>query len=343
VPTLKSINQTGDTILLPNFCNLGVILRTLVAANLLFAIVAVSRAEDLRAVPAAGLQVAAIAEPTLIFAMVALCALRPALQRLPYALAVTLVIACLGGLGLFSAWAVTWVLPLAAPPDAPRLAVLFALTAGVLLMYFDRSARALAPALGEARLQALQARIRPHFLYNSLNAALSLIRTEPKRAEQALLDVCDLFRVLMADNTRLTTLDREVELTRQYLAIESLRLADRLRIEWQLDPAAADAMVPPLLLQPLVENAVYHGIEPLDDVGTVIITTARVGRMVTLEITNPLPPLPGTPKHGNHMATANIRERLALHFDAEARMVVHAAADHYRVLIEIPYNKAPKT
>ena len=133
----------------------------------------------------------------------------------------------------------------------------------ITLAYFDLRARALSPAVAEARIQALQARIRPHFLYNSINAVLSLIRSEPRRAERALEDLADLFRVLMADNRTLAPIANEVELARQYLALEELRLGERLRVTWRTDTHAADALVPPLILQPLVENAVYHGIEPI--------------------------------------------------------------------------------
>src|SRR5690606_92866 len=118
----------------------------------------------------------------------------------------------------------------------------------LLLGYLDLRGRALSPALTEARLQALQARIRPHFLFNSINAVLSLIRSDPKRAETALEDMAELFRVLMADNRELTPLGREVELCRQYLDLEQLRLGDRLKVEWHVDKAPGDAMVPPLVL-----------------------------------------------------------------------------------------------
>jgi len=124
----------------------------------------------------------------------------------------------------------------------------------VTLAYFDLRARALSPAIAEARIQALQARIRPHFLYNSINAVLSLIRSEPRRAERALEDLADLFRVLMADNRTLAPIANEVELARKYLELELLRLGDRLKVTWRTDTMPGDALVPPLVLQPLVEN-----------------------------------------------------------------------------------------
>ncbi|MDO9189761.1 MAG: histidine kinase, partial [Sulfurimicrobium sp.] len=132
----------------------------------------------------------------------------------------------------------------------------FLLTAA-LLAYFNLRSRALSPALAEARLQALQARIRPHFLFNSINAVLSLIRSNPKRAESALEDMADLFRVLMADNLNLVSLEREVALSRQYLGLEQLRLGERLQVTWHIEKMPSDALIPPLVLQPLLENAVY--------------------------------------------------------------------------------------
>jgi two-component system sensor histidine kinase AlgZ len=213
--------------------------------------------------------------------------------------------------------------------------VTFFVTA-ITLGYFDLRARALSPAVAEARIQALQARIRPHFLYNSINAVLSLIRTEPRRAERALEDLADLFRVLMAENRTLAPIAGEVELARQYLALESLRLGERLRVSWDTQSMPPDAMVPPLILQPLVENAVYHGIEPSEAGGEIVIVVAREAERVRIELTNPLP---GATKRtaGNRMAINNIRERLQLHYDAEASMSSEVRDGRYRVIIRVPY------
>jgi len=204
------------------------------------------------------------------------------------------------------------------------------------LVYFDLRARALSPAIAEARIQALQARIRPHFLYNSINAVISLIRTEPRRAERALEDMADLFRVLMADNRTLTPIANEVELVRQYLAIESIRLGDRLRVAWRTDSMPGDALVPPLILQPLVENAVYHGIEPSPDGGEVSIDIGISNGQLLMTLTNPLP-AESRATVGNKMAQANIRERLQLHFDAEASVKYESDGGIYRVTIRMPY------
>ena len=223
-----------------------------------------------------------------------------------------------------------------APAPPARYLLLVALTTAAMLASFALRGRALSPALSEARLQALQARIRPHFLFNSINAVLSLIRQDPRRAEHALEDMAELFRVLMADNRELTPLTREVELCRQYLASEQWRLGGRLRDEWQLDAMPRDALVPPLVLQPLLENAVYHGIEPRIEPGTIVINIAVVRDELHAMLRNPYRPEGG--RHdGNRMAVANIRERLALHFDAEANLSTRADADSYEVRIVMPY------
>jgi len=208
----------------------------------------------------------------------------------------------------------------------------------VTIAYFDLRARALSPAVAEARIQALQARIRPHFLYNSINAVLSLIRSEPRRAERALEDLADLFRVLMADNRTLAPIANEVELARQYLALEELRLGERLRITWRTQTMPPDALVPPLILQPLVENAVYHGIEPIEAGGEIEVDISLIDGQLLMKLKNPYS---GSGKHmGNRMATENIRERLQLHFDAEASMRSEVSDGAYHVTIRMPYIKA---
>ena len=197
----------------------------------------------------------------------------------------------------------------------------------------------MSPALSEARLQALQARIRPHFLFNSINAVLSLIRLEPRRAEVALEDMADLFRVLMADNRELSTLAREVELTRQYLNLEQLRLGARLRVEWHVDNMPEEALIPPLVLQPLVENAVYHGIEPNSGPGVISINAYKSRGEVHLVLRNPYR-RDGSHHAGNKMALGNIRERLSLHFDAEAGLRTTVSDNTYQVHIVLPYRTA---
>ncbi|HYD34116.1 MAG TPA: histidine kinase, partial [Methylophilaceae bacterium] len=179
-------------------------------------------------------------------------------------------------------------------------------------------------------------RIRPHFLFNSINAVLSLMRSQPRLAETALEDMADLFRVLMADNRDLVPLAQEIALCRQYLALEKLRLDDRLNIQWQIDNMPPDALIPPLVLQPLLENAVYHGIEPMPDGGEITINIHSNRDQVHLILSNPYHPQRDRTS-GNKMALTNIQERLALHFDAEASMTSRQDRHRYEVHIVIPY------
>ena len=337
---VASINQTGAGIRLPNFCNLGVMLRSLLIANLFVLAAAVLRSSSPRGIGLELASMAAFCEPVLIASLAILCAGRRWLHSLGYIPAIAAI--------AFLEVALAWLVSMAAAEMLPErgsipfahVAFLTLFVTGCVIAYFDLSARALVPAIAEARIQALQARIRPHFLYNSINAVLSLMRSEPRRAERALEDMADLFRVLMADNRTLAPIAEEVELARQYLALESLRLGERLRVTWRTDTMPADALIPPLVLQPLVENAVYHGIEPSETGGAIEIDIGLAGKQLVMSLTNPFP---GGGRHssGNKMAIVNIRERLQLHFDAEASMKSEVVDGIYKVTIRVPYITRP--
>ena len=333
----RSINQNAYSGALPNFRNLGIMLRILLFGNFVAAAAAIVKGRDLLGAWREFVESAALVEPLLVLSVLALAGLSGALRALPYWLGAALVLAL--ELVLTSAFYLEGQALLGqSPAPLGRYLLLVGLTTLAMLGYFHLRGRALSPALAEARLQALQARIRPHFLFNSINAVLSLIRQDPRRAELALEDMAELFRVLMADNRELTPLTRELELCRQYLGIEHLRLGARLRVEWQLDAMPRDALVPPLVLQPLLENAVYHGIEPRIGPGTIVINIAAVGEELHAVLRNPYR-ADGDRHGGNRMALANIRERLALHFDAEASLSTREGADHYEVRIVMPYVK----
>jgi two-component system sensor histidine kinase AlgZ len=322
---------------LPDWRNLGVVLRTVVLVNLMVVAAALVREESWQPLRLAALGIVAFVEPHLLVQLVVLYALSPWLASLPYRRGVAVVLALTLIVGVLLGELHGRVADGA--PGPLRYAVLALGAASILLGYFHLRSRALSPALAEARLQALQARIRPHFLFNSLNAVLSLVRRDPARAEAALEDVSDLFRVLMRENRDLRPLGEEVELCRQYLNLEKLRLEDRLRVEWHVENMPEDALVPPLVLQPLLENAVYHGIEPLAGPGTISINIFLRRGEVHAILRNPYH---GRSSHqnGNRMAVQNIRERLALHFDAEAGLDVKSTADCWRVHIRMPYRSA---
>jgi len=333
------IRQKPELPALPDLRNLGTILRILLAVNGAALVVALARAPRLAQVIGEWVSLTGFVEPHLLADLAVLWLLYPPLAKLPYGLA-TLSIA---GITVAIAAAVHVPVIYASSLDAESLLrqVLFALAAQYLLLaYFRLRARALSPAITEARLQALQARIRPHFLFNSINAVLSLVRREPQRAETALEDMAELFRVLMRDNRDLTPLADEVELCRQYLDLEKLRLGDRLDVDWNVKSMPGDAMVPPLMLQPLLENAVYHGIEPSSERGTVSINIFMSRDEVHVLLKNPYRATGGSHHSGNKMALANVRERLALHFDAEASLDSRVNRDSYEVHIRVPYRGA---
>ena len=214
--------------------------------------------------------------------------------------------------------------------------MLLAMAATILLPgYFELRARAYSPAQTEARLAALNARIRPHFLFNSLNAVLSLIRARPQQAEAALEALSDLFRAAMRDPGELVSLADEIALGKQYLELEKLRLGERLAVDWQIDPISLQVPIPPLMLQPLLENAVYHGIEPAPAGGTVRVAIVRQGDTLQISVANPTTD-PGSHAAGNHIALENIRERLALYYDLESRLEIATGHNQYEVRIILP-------
>jgi len=211
----------------------------------------------------------------------------------------------------------------------------------VLQHYFELRVRAFSPALVEARLQALQARIRPHFLFNSLNAVLSLIRSEPRRAEEALEDLADMFRVLMRDAREMTTMEDEIRLCRQYLSIEKIRLGERLQVHWETVNVSKEmlrrAQMPALLLQPLLENAVHYGVEPASAPAQIQVQITRQLDRIEIVIVNPLQKQAAA--GGNQMALHNIRERLALLYDVEAQLTTTSARGFFEVRLRFPYTR----
>src|SRR4051812_44907763 len=336
---MPSIRQNAYPDVLPDFRNLAVIARVLLAVNALALAGALYASPSVMAALERFVYIAAFLEPLLLIELIALFALAGVFARLPYwggCATVLATVVLLAGVyhGVVAVVAV-------APEllSLVRTLMLALFVAAFLLVYFRLHTKAFSPALAEARLQALQARIRPHFLFNSLNAVLSLIRRDPKRAERALEDLADLFRTLMADARQFVRLEEELSLLERYADIEQLRLGERLRITWQLDGAPPDALLPPMVLQPLLENAVYHGVEPGTGLGEVVVRIERRGERVHATIDNPHLEA-GNQRAGNRMALDNIRERLALFFDAEASIATQTANGRYRVDIEIPYRRA---
>jgi len=339
MPEMRIINQniTPDT--LPNFRNLGVALRIILIVNAAALFAVLPQAFSIQDLVRHMLSGSAYLQPTLLFCLLLLYILNKFISSMIYRRAVPFILVLVASVS----WAVGQFTTLLFDPfaessvfDSLRQMALSMLLTSLVLTYFRLRAQSLSPVLSAARIQALQARIRPHFLFNSINAVLGVVRSNPKQAEAALEDMADLFRMAMADNSELFTLKREVELSRQYLSLEQLRLGDRLNVNWQIQDMPEDALIPPLILQPLLENAVYHGIEPMYEGGEITIKIYRSGKQMHIEVRNPCQTK--VKAHtGNKMALLNIRERLALKFDLEAQYNVDAAENYYHVHIQIPY------
>jgi two-component system sensor histidine kinase AlgZ len=335
-----SIRHFPATHPLPDWRNFGVMLRVLLGGNALALVAALLLAPDLAGWPGRFVELAAAVEPWLLILLGLLSLLRDLLWRLPTRLGQAAVLALAGALaGALYLYAQSLVI---GDSGSVGRAVLLAMAATLLLLlYFQWRAAAFNPAQAEARLAALNARIRPHFLFNSLNAVLSLIRARPQQAEAALESLSDLFRAAMRDPAELVSLADEIELGRQYLELEGLRLGDRLQVDWQVAEVPLDLPIPPLMLQPLLENAVYHGIEPSAQGGVVRIAIDRTADALRIVIANPtVGDLPHAP--GNQIALANIRERLSLYYDLEARLEIDSGKDHYEVRIFLPWRKNPR-
>jgi two-component system sensor histidine kinase AlgZ len=334
----------APAVVLPDCCSIGVVLRTLLTVNITVLLAIFAQAPSVGAAVLSFIEAAMVVEIASLSSLLVLCAARrllcvfpPWVQRLACVLIPAAVTALL--IQFFA----TLDLVQVDPAGLNMLqGVLTAAALGYLLQhYFELRTRAFSPALAEARLQALQARIRPHFLFNSLNAVLSLIRSAPRQAEATLEDLAELFRVLLRDARDLTTLAEELKLCEQYLSIEKIRLGERLQVEWELtnlsDEVMQTAQIPALLLQPLLENAVHHGVEPARNPMLVQVHLGRWGDRLEISVINPHHPDRSSP--GNHMALDNIRERLSLLYDVEAQLVTTIARGFFEVRLRFPYVK----
>jgi two-component system, LytTR family, sensor histidine kinase AlgZ len=316
-------------------CHVGVVLRALLFVHGVVAVGMAFVATGLKAwisLTAAG---SSVALPGVLLWLLVSCGLNGPLGALPLGaqwLAAMLLGAASGAVGA----SMTWMLGLDSFGDGPLLASAMAGAgmAAVIFHWLRMRGQAALPAETTARLAELQSRIRPHFLFNTLNTALALVRHDPARAEGVLEDLAELFRVALTDIGESVTLSEEVELAQRYIAIEQIRFGSRLQVSWELDPDAGQARVPPLLLQPLVENAVRHGVEPADEGGVIRVRTrVKLGRAV-VSIANTVPKAPSRP--GNGMALRNVRERLRLMHDVAAQFDTQLERDVFRVQIVVP-------
>ncbi len=196
-------------------------------------------------------------------------------------------------------------------------------------------------AEARSRIEALQARIRPHFLFNSLNTIAALTRSDAARAEEAVEDLADLFRATLRDSHSPLRLKEELELSRIYQRIEQARLGERLKVRWDVAELPMRAFVPGLTVQPLLENAIYHGIEPLEHGGTVTVSGRVTSGRVEIVVANPVAPPRGdaVERAGNRLALENIRQRLQLAYGSQGTIEVEQPSGQYRVTIRFPYEE----
>jgi two-component system sensor histidine kinase AlgZ len=325
--------QRAPRVLVFDACHVGVVLRAVLFVEVVMAVGATFGAASLPDWLLRLATISAAALPATIAWLVIACVLKGALENLhPAAQQVFGIVlgAIVGafGCGLVNATG------FAPNPPWVASAATGALLAAALVVALVLRAKARIPADAAAKLSELQARIRPHFLFNTLNSAIALVRDDPARAEAILEDLSDLFRHALRDPGEAVTVADEIELARRYLEIEQVRFGKRLRVEWQLDPEAARARVPPLVLQPLVENAVKHGVEPSEYGAQVKVSTQRRGGVVVIKVTNTVPA--GQGAAGNGVALANVRERLALLHDVQGQFQAMMKDGVYQVRIEVP-------
>ena len=288
-----------------------------------------------------------------------LCALRASLARLHVAVASALVLALMAALVAAvseAAWQLgagdllemdmlAELLPRDHVPFLLRNVAVGQLVTGLALRYFyvSQQWRLNVEIQARARVRALQARIRPHFLYNSLNTIAQLTRTEPARAEEAIQDLADLFRANLSEKRGEITLKEELEVARIYQRIEQLRLGERLRVNWQVQDLPMRALVPSLTVQPLLENAIGHGIEQLPEGGEVLVQGDVDGDIIVLQVRNPMPFDSATPGRGGHgLALENIRERLTLMYGPRAQVTASRQGDEFVVWLRFPHRESAR-
>jgi len=210
---------------------------------------------------------------------------------------------------------------------------------GLVLRYFYVQQRLRLQEQSElqSRIQALQSRIRPHFLFNSMNIIASLIATDPETAESVVEDLSELFRASLNDAGNQVPIAEELDLCERYIRIESLRLGDRLRLEWDVAQISAATRIPLLTLQPLLENAIYHGIQPLPEGGTIELQLRYEDDDVVVRIVNPVPPVGrNTESQGNRMALQNIRSRLEVLYGAKASLDTSTVGETFVTQLRFP-------
>ena len=314
-------------------CQMGVVLRAVLFVELLVGVAVMFGSAGFLDWVGRFSLVTGGALPATLAWLLSACAAKRVIARLPDAVQYTVAI-LLGALAALYGCGLLAFSNLLENPPWWSTAFSGALVSSVLVAALVMRAKGRLPADTTARLAELQSRIRPHFLFNTLNSAIALVRAEPAKAETLLEDLSDLFRHALEDQGASVTLEGEIALAQRYLAIEQVRFGERLRVEWRLDPAGGPARLPPLLLQPLVENAVRHGVEPSPTGAEIKISTEKRGSMVVIKVTNTVPSGQGAAGHG--VALRNVRDRLALLHDVQGQFRSGLKDGIYQVRMEVP-------
>ncbi len=317
-------------------CHVGVVLRAVLFVEVVVAVGAMfGSSSPVEWVTRLSLFTGGALPSTLVW-LIAACSLKRVLARVSTAVqyGVGVILGALSGLYGCGLLALVGLVG-----NAPWVASAFsgALLSAALVAALVLRARGTIPAATTARLSELQSRIRPHFLFNTLNSAIALVRAEPAKAETLLEDLSDLFRHALMEQSESVTLEDEIVLAQRYLAIEQVRFGERLQVEWSLDHKADKARLPPLLLQPLVENAVKHGVEPSATGALIKITTQRRSSTVVIKVTNTVSPAQGKRStRGTGVALNNVRDRLSLLHDVQGQFQSALKDGVFQARIEVP-------
>lgn len=330
---VRGADMLADQELVFDTCQMGVVLRAVLFVEVV-AFVAALYFDPFGwdwVVRAATLTAAAL--PALLTWLLAICSLKRVLVGLPYWAQWSLGMLLGAAAGAYGFALLFW-FDLVVQHNWVASAASGALIAAVIIGALMWRSRARTPATTTARLAELQARIRPHFLFNTLNSAIALVRDEPAKAEHLLEDLSELFRYALTSSQEAVPLREELDLAERYLAIEKVRFGDRLKLEWSIDDQSLEAKLPPLILQPLVENAVKHGVEPSASGATIRISTQRRRDVVVVKVTNSVPA--GTGAKGNGLALNNVRDRLRLLHDLRGKFQYALVNDVFQARLEIP-------
>lgn len=340
----------------PNFCRFQAVIAVMVVAELVVLVIALAPGHNPPDLFGYLGTVSLFAQWVAIVSAGCLCGLRPWLTQLSVitglatAYLITLMVCAIASAG--AGWLdQTLNLGYTSRPGAitdlvAANVLICSLVAAAALRYFyiQQRWRQDVEARANAQILALQARIRPHFLFNSMNTIASLIGKQPQLAEKTVEDLSDLFRSALSGGIGDTTLGAELELCRQYLNIEQLRLGERLQLEWQVDALPLHEPLPSLSIQPLVENAVYHGIQPLPEGGLIQVKGFAENRYWYLSISNPIATRSTVdPNRGNQMALKNIGQRLDYRYEGRATMLIEQDNSEYRVTLKVPQSKRTQT